>query len=84
MDAHLITNLFNHTLEPSPEVRAQAEKQLTQVSNNVCLCVLGATPQAKVTQDKYSSYLATVTDCFQKKNQMDFLVFFTDVIFNFS
>lgn len=65
MDAHLITNLFNHTLEPSPEVRAQAEKQLAQVCKNMCLCVytcvlvhvavyvffsFGATPQAKVTQ----------------------------------
>ena len=39
MDAHLITNLFNHTLEPSPEVRAQAEKQLAQVCKNMCLCV---------------------------------------------
>jgi len=32
MDAQLITNLFHHTLEPSPETRAQAEGRLTELS----------------------------------------------------
>jgi hypothetical protein len=32
MDANLITSLFQHTLEPVPEVRAQAEERLTELS----------------------------------------------------
>merc|ERR1711881_182052 len=32
MDVQLITNLFQHTLEPSPETRAQAENRLTELS----------------------------------------------------
>ena len=32
MDAQLITSLFQHTLEPSPETRAQAENRLTELS----------------------------------------------------
>jgi len=32
MDAQLISNLFQHTLEPSPETRAQAENRLTELS----------------------------------------------------
>lgn len=31
MDPQLITNIFQHTLEPSPEARAEAEARLTQV-----------------------------------------------------